>query len=163
MDTTRSSRRPVKATLTPKTPPSASSWSSIWRDSAWPSLVTHTLAVVVGAVILAFLAPRFPHTVREIFDRTQHWRVSSPYTPPPNPIVFHQQPVCPKPKQHVEFRGTFNTRPERSMALADQAKRVAAEFDFGQDAVNKAVNEFIREMGMRRTACGAVDTLTTGR
>jgi hexokinase len=154
MDTTRSSRRPVKATLTPKTPPSAFSWSSIWRDSAWPSLVTHTLAVVVGAVILAFLAPRFPHTVREIFDRTQHWRVSSPDTPPPNPIVF---------QQHVEFRGTFNTRPERSMALADQAKRVAAEFDFGQDAVNKAVNEFIREMGMRRTACGAVDTLTTGR
>jgi hexokinase len=112
--------------------------------------VTHTLAVVVGAVILAFLAPRFPHTVREIFDRTQHWRASSPDITLPNPIVFEEQPVLPKPKQHVEFRGTFNTRPERSMALAEQAKRVAAEFDFGQDAVNKAVREFIREMGTRR-------------
>jgi hexokinase len=34
------------------------------------------------------------------------------------------------------------------MALADQAKRVAAEFDFSDDAVSKAVKEFIREMGM---------------
>jgi hexokinase len=36
------------------------------------------------------------------------------------------------------------------MALAEQAKRVAAEFDFGDDAVNKAVEEFRREMGMWR-------------
>jgi hexokinase len=33
------------------------------------------------------------------------------------------------------------------MALADTAKRVAAEFDFNDDAVSKAVKEFIREMG----------------
>jgi hexokinase len=33
------------------------------------------------------------------------------------------------------------------MTLADQAKRVAAEFDFDDNAVNKAVKEFIREMG----------------
>ncbi|KAJ4335220.1 glucokinase [Didymella glomerata] len=32
------------------------------------------------------------------------------------------------------------------MALADQAKRVAAEFEFSDDGVNKAVKEFIREM-----------------
>ncbi|KAJ4356089.1 glucokinase [Didymosphaeria variabile] len=32
------------------------------------------------------------------------------------------------------------------MALAEQAKRVADEFNFGSDAVNKAVHEFIREM-----------------
>lgn len=32
------------------------------------------------------------------------------------------------------------------MALADQAQRVAAEFEFGQDAVNNAVGEFIREL-----------------
>jgi hexokinase len=37
------------------------------------------------------------------------------------------------------------------MALAEQAKRVAAEFDFGDDAVNKAVKEFRREMGMCRS------------
>jgi hexokinase len=39
------------------------------------------------------------------------------------------------------------------MALADQAKRVAAEFAFEKDAVNKAVKEFIREMGANRSIC----------
>jgi hexokinase len=112
--------------------------------------VTHIIAVVVGVVLLALFAPRSPPTLREIFDRTQHWRATSPSLTLRNPLVFEEQPICPKPKQHVEFKGTFNTRPERSMALAEQAKRVAAEFDFGKDAVNKAVKEFIREMGMRR-------------
>jgi hexokinase len=137
-----------KATLAPKSP--SASWRARWRDSAWSSVATHT--VVVGVLLLAlavpFLAPRFPHTIHEIFDRTQHWRVSSPAITLRNPLVFHEPPICPKPKQHVEFKGTFNTRPERSMALADQAKRVAAEFGFEKDAVNKAVKEFIREMGM---------------
>jgi hypothetical protein len=36
------------------------------------------------------------------------------------------------------------------MALAEQAKRVAAEFDFPADNVRKAVKEFIREMGTFR-------------
>lgn len=117
----------------------------------------------MGAVLLAFLAPRFPHTIREILDETQLWRASSPAISLRNPVVFHQPPICPKPVQHVEFKGTFNTRPERSMALADQAKRVAAEFDFEQDAVNKAVNEFIREMGPRWHTLGQDTTLTTRR
>ncbi|KAH7398827.1 hypothetical protein DE146DRAFT_505818 [Phaeosphaeria sp. MPI-PUGE-AT-0046c] len=146
MDTTSSSRRPPKATVVPKINPSSPSWGSRWRDSARSSLVTHIVVVVVGAVLLAFLAPRLPYTVHEIFDRNQHWRAFSQGTTLRNPIVFQQQSVSPKPPQHVEFKGTFNTRPARSMALADQAKRVAAEFDFGQDAVNKAVKEFIREM-----------------
>lgn len=34
------------------------------------------------------------------------------------------------------------------MSLAEEAKRVAAEFDFGPSDVRKAVKEFIREMGM---------------
>lgn len=125
--------------------------------------MTHTVVVVVGAVLLAFLAPRFPHTIREIFNGTQLWRASSPAITIRNPVVFHEPPICPKPVQHVEFKGTFNTRPERSMALADQAKRVAAEFDFEQDAVNKAVKEFIREMGLRWHTPRQVTRLTTRR
>ncbi|KAH3961339.1 phosphotransferase [Parastagonospora nodorum] len=145
MDTTSSSSRPTKATVAPKNP--SLSWSTRWRDTAWLSLVTHTVVVVLGFVLLApLLAPHFPDTLHEIFDRTQHWRTSSPSVSLRNPLVFQEQQICPKPKQHVEFKGTFNTRPERSMALADQAKQVAAEFDFKQDAVNKAVKEFIREM-----------------
>jgi hexokinase len=33
------------------------------------------------------------------------------------------------------------------MKLADEAKRVAAEFEFPAEGVRKAVKEFIREMG----------------
>ncbi|KAF1917079.1 glucokinase GLK1 [Ampelomyces quisqualis] len=131
-------------TAAPKAP--SRSWSSRWRDSAWSSLVTHTVVVVVGAVLLAFLAPRFPLTLRQLLDGTRLRRASSPAATIRNPVVFHEPAICPKPVQHVDFKGTFNTRPARSMALADQAKRVAAEFDFEQDAVNQAVNEFIREM-----------------
>jgi hexokinase len=145
MDATSNRPRPVKATVAPKNHSGAG-----WRDSVRSPLVTHIIAVVVGVVLLALFAPRSPHTLREIFDRTQHWRASSPSLTLRNPLVFQEHPICPKPKQHVEFKGTFNTRPERSMALAEQAKRVAAEFDFGKDAVNKAVKEFIREMGMWR-------------
>merc|ERR1712137_667802 len=63
-----------------------------------------------------------------------------------NPIVLQEPAICPKPEPQVEFVGTFNTQHKRSMALAEQAKRVAAEFDFTDDGLNKAVKEFIREM-----------------
>jgi hexokinase len=162
MDATSSPSRPTKATIAPGNP--SHSWRTRWRDTVWFSLVTHTVVVVVGFVLLApLLAPHFPGTLHEIFDRTQHWRVSSPSVTLRNPLVFQEQPICPKPKQRVEFKGTFNTRPERSMALADQAKRVAAEFEFEQDAVNKAVKEFIREMGMRWRIQYAGKTLTARR
>ena len=79
---------------------------------------------------------------------TKSTRGQAPHTTLRNPSVLQQLPTCPKPEQQVEFVGTFNTEHRRSMALAEQAKRVAAEFDFGDDAVKKAVKEFIREMGM---------------
>ncbi|KAH7075474.1 hypothetical protein BKA63DRAFT_490452 [Paraphoma chrysanthemicola] len=146
---TRTSLRPVKATRVPKlNDPSSSSRSAPSRRVTAVSLSSSIVAIVVvlAALCVPLLAPRLPHTLREIFTDTQHWRVSSPGITLRNPVVFQEPPICPKPEQHVEFKGTFNTRPERSMALADQAKRVAAEFDFGKDAVNKAVKEFIREM-----------------
>ena len=34
------------------------------------------------------------------------------------------------------------------MGLAQEAARVAAEFEYSDDQVNKAVKEFIRQMGM---------------
>lgn len=139
------SSRPIAATNVWKSPP-----DSIRRPRRRPpSLATHTLLVLVGLLLAFLLAPRFPLSVRELFNKTQHWRASTPSITLRNPLVFEDSATCPKPEQELEFKGTFNTRPERSMALADQAKKVAAEFDFGKDAVNKAVKEFIREMGMR--------------
>jgi hexokinase len=118
------------------------------------SLSTHTIVVLVGLLLAFLLAPRFSVSVREFFSRTQHWRASSPSIGLRNPLVFEESDTCPEPEQQVEFTGTFNTRTGRSMTLADQAKRVAAEFNFGKDAVNKAVKEFIREMGRIKGTTG---------
>ena len=61
------------------------------------------------------------------------------------------------------FAQTFYTDTTKSMALAEEAKRVAAEFDFDQDHVRKAVNEFIREMGTSATIHKAPMILTRRR
>lgn len=155
-----SPRSPIKATHLPSSSPCR-------REPSRAPLATHAivgLAVVLLALFLAAFAPHFPHSVLHFFTQDHHWRVSSPGITLRNPVLFQgQPPVCPKPQQQVEFVGTFNTRPKRSMALAEQAKRVAAEFDFGQDAVNKAVKEFIREMGMCTHTCWHNWTLTTCR
>ncbi|KAF2465965.1 uncharacterized protein BDR25DRAFT_294582 [Lindgomyces ingoldianus] len=114
-----------------------------------PSLSTHHLfGVVIVLLVLTvqLLVPRLPHEILQYFSPKQHWRVTSPSVPLHSPTLHKSPPTCPRPPQHVEFAGTFNTDTERSMALAEQAKRVAAEFEFGQEDVRKAVKEFIREM-----------------
>lgn len=145
------SASPIKATRPLSSSPSSS-------PRRFP-LATHSLVSLVVVLLVLFvqlLAPHFPHTVLLFFTQDQHWRVSSPGITLRNPVLFQEESAfCPKPQQQVEFVGTFNTRPKRSMALAEQAKRVAAEFDFEQDAVNKAVKEFIREMG----ACNRMDEI----
>ena len=121
--------------------------------------MTHTVATVLVlllALATGFFAPHLPHAIVRILDREQ-----APSITLRNPFVLQEPPVCPKPEQHVEFVGTFNRNHKRSMALADQAKQVAAEFDFSDDAVNKAVKEFIREMGMHAPIlCYSIHPLT---
>jgi len=41
--------------------------------------------------------------------------------------------------------GLFKTK-DRKMKLQEEAKRVAAEFDFSDEQVNAAVKEFVKEM-----------------
>ncbi|KAJ4347533.1 glucokinase [Ascochyta clinopodiicola] len=138
---------PFKATTAPSRP--QSSWSPPRRKPGRVPFATHTVIgaiVVLLALFFQVFAPHFPHTVLRFFTKDQHWHVSSPGITLRNPVLFHEPQICPKPEQTVEFEGTFNTHPTRSMALTEQAKRVAAEFDFSNDAVNKAVKEFIREM-----------------
>lgn len=103
--------------------------------------------VVLLALFFQVFAPHFPHTALRFITKDHHWHVTAPGFSLRNPVLFHHAPTCPKPEQTAEFEGTFNTHPKRSMALAEQAKRVAAEFDFTDDGLNKAVKEFIREMG----------------
>ncbi|KAF2629774.1 hypothetical protein BU25DRAFT_429993 [Macroventuria anomochaeta] len=138
---------PFKATTASSR--SQSNWSPPLRKPGRASFATHTVIgaiVVLLALFFQVFAPHFSHTVLRFFTKDQHWHVSSPGITLRNPVLFHEPQICPKPEQIVEFEGTFNTHPKRSMALAEQAKRVAAEFDFSNDAVNKTVKEFIREM-----------------
>ncbi|CAA9960137.1 Hexokinase [Pyrenophora teres f. maculata] len=127
------------------------------------SLVTHTilsLLVLLLALGTAFFAPHLPNAVVRLVAK--HHAASFTLR---NPIVLQEPSVCPKPEQQVEFVGTFNRQHKRSMALADQAKRVAAEFDFSDDALNKAVKEFIREMdeglGKEGTEMSQIPTYVT--
>ncbi|KAF2850882.1 hypothetical protein T440DRAFT_396113 [Plenodomus tracheiphilus IPT5] len=143
------------------------------NTSADSSLASSRAAVGVLVLLLALAVVPF-FASPQLSLPTTLWRfLARDYTSSAgitlrNPIVFQQPPVCPKPipiVPPVEFVGTFNTRPERSMALADQAKRVAAEFDFEKDAVNKAVQEFIREMdeglGAEGTELSQIPTYVT--
>lgn len=144
--------RPNKATPTPNAVPvsSPSPRRSDTRQLS-PTPAVASLLVVLLALVVQLFAPQLPHAILTrvflFFDSSHDYASTPPVISLRNPIVVHEQPVCVKPVLHTEFQGTFNTRPERSMALADRAKQVAAEFDFGKDAVNKAVEEFVREMG----------------
>ena len=141
---------PFEATTAPNRPQSG--WNPPLRKPGRASFATHTVIgaiVVLLALFFQVFVPHFPHTVLRFFTKDHHWHVTAPGFTLRNPVLFHETPICPKPQQIVEFEGTFNTHPQRSMALAEQAKRVAAEFDFTDDGLNKAVREFIREMGTR--------------
>ena len=117
------------------------------RTVVAPHHVLSGLVLVLVLVLQLLVAPHLPHEILRFFTTTQHWHVTSP-APSLDPTARSDTPpICPKPKPKVDIAGTFNTDTVRSMALAEQAKRVAAEFEFGPDAVNKAVKEFIREMG----------------
>jgi hexokinase len=146
MGSSSPSTSPIKAPGPPKNPATSSPAS---RDKQQTLLSTHTVVTVLVlllALSTGFFAPHLPHAVVRLVSRNQ-----APGIALRNPIVLQEPPTCPKSEQEVEFIGTFNTEHGRSMALAEQAKRVAAEFDFGDDAVNKAVKEFRREMGMCRS------------
>ncbi|KAI4638317.1 hypothetical protein J4E93_010117 [Alternaria ventricosa] len=134
--------RPNKATR-PLQSPTQSARPDRPRPTRSP-FATHTVVTVLVLLLAlgtGFFAPHFSNAVLRTVINKQ-----VPSFTLRNPIVLQEPSTCPKPEQQVEFVGTFNTQYKRSMTLADQAKRVAAEFDFDDNAVNKAVKEFIREM-----------------
>lgn len=67
-------------------------------------------------------------------------------------IPYSEQPACIR-LDHLTCQNTQAFPDQlpvcrlRKMSLLQDAKRVAAEFEYGTDAVNKGVKEFIREMG----------------
>lgn len=62
-------------------------------------------------------------------------------------VVFTEPLTCPTPEPVLEFKGSFyNPSAPRSMALAEEARRVAAEFEYPPEEVNKGVKAFLRQM-----------------
>lgn len=105
---------------------------------------------MVIAILLQFLLP-YLHNSREkttIHLDPQHICGVSPWSP------FPDHWVCVDPHKHIkDERRSANTRSTfrneiriKDMGLAEAAKKVAAEFDFTAEDVNKAVKEFLREM-----------------
>jgi len=137
------------------------------RDTARRPLLLSAHALLLSILVIALAlavhlgAPQPPHGLVQFFSSSRHWRVATPSIALRNPVLLHEPPFCPvHPPQAVDFKGTFHTDTERSMSLAEQARRVAAEFDFPAEHVRRAVKEFIREMGTWRARQRAVDMYT---
>lgn len=69
-------------------------------------------------------------------------QVCSP--PPPAVNPFLDSLICPQPQ--IEQPGTLYNDAPRTMGLAQEASRVAQEFEYSAQDVNKGVKEFIRQM-----------------
>ncbi|OCL05118.1 hypothetical protein AOQ84DRAFT_441649, partial [Glonium stellatum] len=144
------SSQPSLANCVSKSPPSTSASTSVGGRRA--ALVRQlckprhifSLTVVILLLLIQFLLPRLPHNTFFGFSRSRHvWPATA--SCPASPILSSPK-VCPKVEQQLEFSHTFYTRTKPSMKLAEEAQRVAAEFDFPAEGVRKAVKEFIREM-----------------
>lgn len=103
-----------------------------------PRITTHGSILIVAllALLLHFLAPSVP------FDIPR-------FTTTPSDSSLHATPASPSTRTcpHYEKQLFTYPEPEGKMTLVENATRVAQEFEFGPDAVRKAVKEFIREMG----------------
>ncbi|KAF1966247.1 hypothetical protein BU23DRAFT_560411 [Bimuria novae-zelandiae CBS 107.79] len=162
----------------PETPPTAaarsdkspSSQKLVAGHAGFSSSTHHRVflsaLVVVLVLVFQLLAPRLPRELLRFTANQDAWDPAISFREHP---LYKEPPVCPRPLHPVARTGTFNKRinrdTARSMALAEQAKRVADEFNFGPDAVNKAVNEFIREMdeglGKEGTELSQIPTYVT--
>ena len=146
------SSQPSLANCVSKNPPSASASTSAEGRRATPVRQLckprhlFSLAVVLLLLLVQFFLPRLLHNTFYNFSRTKHiWPATS--SCPASPVLSSSPKTCPKAEQQLEFSHTFYTQTKPSMKLADEAKRVAAEFEFPAEGVRKAVKEFIREMG----------------
>ena len=101
-----------------------------------------------GTLVPALLFLLLAALLQLVLPRLQHLLDPRPPTPPPscpspttNP--FLQDLYCRVP---TERPGSLYSNSPRSMALASAAERVAAEFEYSKEDVNRGVAEFIRQM-----------------
>lgn len=109
-----------------------------------PSPTTLVLGLLLIAVLLAqYLLPHLPIPYQDLFLRT--YPTPTPASCPPVPTYnpFVQELYCRVP---THTPGSIYNRSPRSMSLAQAAERVAAEFEYKKEDVNRGVKEFIRQM-----------------
>jgi hexokinase len=109
-----------------------------------PSPSTLVLGLLLVAVLLIqFLLPHLPIPYQDLFLRT--YPTPEPTSCPPVPTYnpFVQDLYCRIPTHNP---GSIYNRSPRSMSLANAAERVAAEFEYTKEDVNRGVTEFIRQM-----------------
>lgn len=67
---------------------------------------------------------------------------------PSNPFLPSQHHICPGVRPHThddDFENLYDHVPP-TMGLAEEAKRIAAQFDFGPQQVNDGVKAFLAQM-----------------
>ncbi|KAK6428578.1 glucokinase [Oleoguttula sp. CCFEE 5521] len=109
-----------------------------------PSPTTALLGLLLVLVLLAqFLLPHLPLSYQNLFLRS--YPKPAPLSCPPAPTYnpFIQDLYCRVP---VYKPSSIYNKSPRSMALAAAAQRVALEFEYSAQDVNRGVYEFIREM-----------------
>ncbi|KAF2719438.1 hypothetical protein K431DRAFT_305182 [Polychaeton citri CBS 116435] len=108
------------------------------------ALFTAFAVLAVLSIQLFLLTPTYFPSLLPFTGRSQLRRPS--ICSPPNP--FPQDLVCPRPEQQQQhfLSKLFSSRDPRKMSLASAAARVAAEFEYPAEDVNRAVKAFIAQM-----------------
>ena len=106
------------------------------RSSRWTFA---NAQVLLFAAFILVLIVQFFFQFRSFLPRST---ITQPSLRPP--------PVC--PNRHVLLESQPISRPEK-MALREAAQRVAAEFEYPAEDVNRGVGEFLREMGKPIPRC----------
>jgi len=105
------------------------------------------LTLLLVALFVALLVQLFLQR-QEILDQSAALEELQHFTCPvalPSNHIFARDLTC--PHTPIENTGTFLASSERSMPLAESAKRVAAEFEYSGEEVRRGVKEFLRQMG----------------
>jgi len=118
-------------------------------SSRSPLRLIHLLPLfcILTAALLQFILPRL-----QLYPLHRSPALSSSPSPPPascppptsNPFLFKDL-VCPQ-SPSSDFSGTLYNPAPRDMALAEQARKVAAEFEYSDQDVNRGTKEFVRQM-----------------
>jgi hypothetical protein len=123
------------------------------RDSRPPTVSRFTfvlLALILGLLAQLFIQRRAIHSQETVIEDLKA-SGSKAQTAPISTQTVYQEAICPNPI--LKSLGTLFNPIERSMPLHESARRVAQEFEFSTDALNKGVQQFLSEMRKRSYTC----------